>query len=97
MQCIKSWSRQFLDVFMLRSLEFDDVVCRRMAEVGPHLRFIQIGVYDGITGDPLHKYIRKFGWREVLVEPQAPADEHFGAAQYAEAVVAALRFALLRP
>src|SRR5436309_6279162 len=41
-----------------------------MFEVGPGLTFIQIGAFDGVTHDPLRKYIGKCGWRGVLVEPQ---------------------------
>jgi len=31
--------------------------------------FIQIGSNDGKSGDPLHKYIIKYGWQGILVEP----------------------------
>lgn len=65
--------RQFLEPSCLRAIEFDDVVCRRMIEFGPNFTFIQVGVFDGITGDPLRKYIDKCGWRGVLVEPQSRA------------------------
>ena len=65
--------RQLLDPGCLRVIEFDDVVCRHMFETGPELTFIQIGAFDGITTDPLRKYIDKCGWRGVMVEPQAQA------------------------
>ena len=71
MECVKFQPRQLLDVSLLRELEFNDAVARRMSEVGPHLNFLQVGVYDGITHDPLNQYIRRFGWHGVLVEPQA--------------------------
>jgi FkbM family methyltransferase len=29
-----------------------------------------VGAYDGLTNDPLHAYVRRHGWRGVLVEPQ---------------------------
>jgi hypothetical protein len=32
--------------------------------------FVQIGVYDGASNDPLCDVILKHGWRGVLVEPQ---------------------------
>jgi len=64
---------QLLETANLRALEFDDVVCRRMFEYGSELTFIQVGGYDGVTKDPLHKYARKCGWRGVVVEPQARA------------------------
>ena len=65
--------RQLLEPSFLRGVEFDDIVCRRMFECGPELTFIQIGAFDGITGDPLRKYIDKCGWRGILVEPQTSA------------------------
>jgi FkbM family methyltransferase len=65
--------RQFLEAASLRALEFDDLVCRRIFEYGPEFRFIQVGAFDGITKDPLRKYINKCGWRGVVVEPQAQA------------------------
>jgi len=65
--------RQLLEPALIRRLEFDDVVCRRMFEVGHPLTFVQVGAFDGLTGDPLRKYINKCGWKGVVVEPQAKA------------------------
>ena len=65
--------RQLLDQNDLRTLAFDDVVCRHMFEVGPELTFVQVGVFDGVTHDPLRKYIERCAWRGVLVEPQPKA------------------------
>jgi FkbM family methyltransferase len=65
--------RQLLEAANLRAIEFDDVVCRRMFEVGPEFTFIQVGAFDGMTKDPLRKYITKCSWRGVVVEPQARA------------------------
>ncbi len=67
--------RQLLEPRNLKRIEFDDVVCRRMFDVGPELNFIQIGAFDGIVGDPLRKYIVLCGWRGILVEPQPYAVE----------------------
>lgn len=66
-------ARHLLDPTCLRVLEFDDVVCRRMFEIGPSLNFIQIGAFDGATGDPLRRYIEKCGWCGILIEPQQKA------------------------
>ncbi len=33
-------------------------------------KVIQIGANDGITHDPIHKYIKRDGWSGVLLEPQ---------------------------
>jgi FkbM family methyltransferase len=57
----------------LVSIEFDDAVCRRIVENGANFRFLQVGVFDGVTADPLRKYISRYGWRGVMVEPQAQA------------------------
>ncbi len=32
--------------------------------------FIQVGANDGFYHDPLHKFIRMYGWRGVMLEPQ---------------------------
>lgn len=65
--------RQLQDPACVRALEFDDVICRRMIEIGRPLTFLQIGAFDGVTRDPLHKYIAAHGWQGVLVEPQPAA------------------------
>jgi len=41
-----------------------------MAKRGESLTFIQVGANDGKYGDPLRKYILKYKWSGVLVEPQ---------------------------
>jgi FkbM family methyltransferase len=48
---------------------FDLVIGRLMIEQ-PDIFFLQIGANDGVTGDPIRKYIIKFHWRGVLIEPQ---------------------------
>lgn len=62
--------RQLFEPAALRALEFDDVVCRRMVEHGRNLSFIQVGAYDGVSTDPLRKYIEPCGWHGVMLEPQ---------------------------
>ncbi|MCS4194444.1 FkbM family methyltransferase [Salinibacter ruber] len=32
--------------------------------------FMQVGAFDGISGDPLHSYIRQHEWEGLLIEPQ---------------------------
>ena len=41
-----------------------------MFEHGQQCNFIQVGAYDGISTDPLRRYIERCGWRGVLLEPQ---------------------------
>lgn len=69
-QGTKYCPRQLLEPGLLRKLEFDDVICRRMFEAGRELTFIQVGAFDGVSTDPLRKYIQTCGWRGVLIEPQ---------------------------
>lgn len=35
--------------------------------------FIQVGAFDGVTNDPIHKWVKKYGWRGILLEPQPHA------------------------
>jgi FkbM family methyltransferase len=75
-QGTKYCPRQLLEPGLLRKLEFDDVICRRMFEAGRELTFIQVGAFDGVSTDPLRKYIQTCGWRGVLIEPQpGPASQ----------------------
>lgn len=62
--------RHLLEPKYLRTIELADVIYRRMFELGQELSFIQIGAFDGVSTDPLHKYINRYAWRGVLVEPQ---------------------------
>jgi hypothetical protein len=74
-QCLHQVPKPLLEMQNLRVLEFDDVVCRRMHEVGKELFFVQVGVYDGITHDPLRCHILESGWSGIMVEPQRRAAE----------------------
>ena len=67
---IRFTPRHFLEPDCLRRLDFDDVVCRRMFEHGRDFVFVQIGAFDGVSTDPLRKYIERCGWRGVMLEPQ---------------------------
>lgn len=67
---IRYTPRHLLEPGRLRALEFDDVICRHMFEHGQDCVFIQVGAYDGVSTDPLRKYIERCGWRGVMLEPQ---------------------------
>ena len=45
-------------------------IIAKYAKNNKNFFFIQIGAYDGITGDPIYKLARKYQWRGILVEPQ---------------------------
>jgi FkbM family methyltransferase len=42
----------------------------QLSQLKPGLFVIQVGANDGITHDPIHKYIKRDNWRGVLIEPQ---------------------------
>ncbi len=33
------------------------------------VRFVQVGAMDGVSYDPIHKYVKNFGWQGILIEP----------------------------
>ena len=73
--CIRFVPCQMLDPANVIRLDFHHAVCRRMVEVKRPLNFIQIGAFDGRTGDPLYPYIHGHKWRGILVErPQRACD-----------------------
>lgn len=39
--------------------------------------FIQVGANDGFYHDPLHKFIRMYGWKGVMLEPQPSVYRNF--------------------
>jgi FkbM family methyltransferase len=49
-------------------VDFTMLAARLMLRV-PRPYFIGIGANDGVTGDPLHPFIRDHGWRGLMVEP----------------------------
>jgi FkbM family methyltransferase len=67
---IRYTPRHLLDPGCLRALQFDDIVCRHMHERGRECGFIQVGAYDGVSTDPLRKYVAACGWSGVMLEPQ---------------------------
>ena len=52
-----------------------DIIGAWLSTNRPEVGFVQIGAFDGVTNDPLYDLVRRFGWRGVLVEPQAGAFE----------------------
>lgn len=39
--------------------------------------FLQVGANDGFYHDPLHKFIRMYGWKGVMLEPQPAVFKNF--------------------
>ena len=48
---------------------FNEIV-KSFAKVIPDFLFVVIGANDGMTGDPIYPFIKEYGWKGVLVEPQ---------------------------
>jgi FkbM family methyltransferase len=46
------------------------LAARHLLEPDPDFFFVQIGAFDGLTGDPLHDLIVRYDWAGILVEPQ---------------------------
>lgn len=57
------------------ALTISDVLLRRVLNGGrpDDFTFLQIGANDGITGDPIAQFVRRYGFRGVCVEPQPEA------------------------
>jgi FkbM family methyltransferase len=56
------------------SLSLDMVLAHYCAN-RPQVCFVQVGAFDGISGDPIYPLIEKYGLRGILVEPQRDAFE----------------------
>lgn len=39
--------------------------------LGPDVFFVQIGAMDGVSYDPIHPFVKRLGWKGLLVEPLA--------------------------
>lgn len=50
-------------------IDLDYVLARRMV-AGGDFYFVQIGAFDGRRYDPIYEWVRAFGWRGLLIEPQ---------------------------
>lgn len=47
------------------------------SKTSTHVRFLQVGANDGFFHDPLFKFIKMYGWRGVLLEPQPYVYNHY--------------------
>ena len=50
-------------------IDLDYVLARRMA-AGGDFYFVQVGAFDGRRYDPIHEWVRAYGWHGLLIEPQ---------------------------
>ncbi len=64
--------RPFVEEKNILSLNFDHVISNYILNEreGNAFNFIQIGAFDGIMRDPIRKFIVKYNWSGIMVEPQ---------------------------
>jgi FkbM family methyltransferase len=55
--------------WQLRSSRFEAIIERYSVETEDFF-VLQVGACDGVMADPIHKWIKKYNWRGILVEPQ---------------------------
>jgi FkbM family methyltransferase len=46
------------------------MLCAYHALAHKNCRYVHIGAFDGLTGDPLGSFARQLGWEGILIEPQ---------------------------
>ena len=56
----------------LLTIEFDHVMAAViLSKADPNdFTFLQVGAFDGVECDPLYKYLQKYKWKGVMLEPQ---------------------------
>lgn len=65
-----SWVPPALIAEPRAELVFDlEFVIAHLMLARPKVFFIQIGANDGISNDPLYKFVVRFGWEGILLEP----------------------------
>ena len=64
--------KPFVEERGVLNMNFDHVIANYILNVknGHQLNFIQIGAFDGIMRDPIRKFISKYAWEGIMVEPQ---------------------------
>lgn len=52
-----------------QKIENIDLIFEHLSHDQDNVSFLQIGSNDGISGDPLNKFINNYNWKGILVEP----------------------------
>jgi len=66
-----------------------DYFAEKLHRSGEKVFFVQVGAMDGVTDDPIHDLVLKYGWRGILVEP---IKDHFETLKRTYAGVEGLAF-----
>lgn len=70
---IKYVLKQILTDTNILHLDFDHVLSKYLMlskKDTTEFTFIQIGAFDGVECDPLYKYLQKYNWKGIMLEPQ---------------------------
>jgi FkbM family methyltransferase len=52
---------------------FDHALCQLIVTTQRKLSFVQVGAFDGVSGDPIYKYVKQGLLTGCLIEPQSDA------------------------
>src|SRR5690606_41620417 len=52
-----------------------EIIDERAKEI-PNFQFLQIGGNDGFVNDPIFKFVKRFSWKGIIVEPQKEVFEN---------------------
>ena len=55
--------------YLPQKIENIDLIFEHLSQTQDNVSFLQIGSNDGISGDPLNKFINNYNWSGILVEP----------------------------
>jgi hypothetical protein len=55
--------------YLPQKIENIDLVFEHLSQTQDNISFLQIVSNDGISSDPLNKFINKYNWKGILVEP----------------------------
>lgn len=55
--------------YLPRYVDSIEKILTRLSTSYPHINFIQVGSNDGISGDPINRFIKQYKWQGVLIEP----------------------------
>ena len=66
---ILGWTRHLTNMSGITSLSVDDYIFNLARRKGTNVFFLQVGANDGLLDDPIHYFVRSYGWRGILLEP----------------------------
>ena len=55
--------------YLPRKIESIELIFEQLSKSSENVTFIQVGSNDGISGDPLFKFINLYNWKGILIEP----------------------------